>query len=115
MPATEVAATNVPQGVATANSTGVAVDIANGNKVTGSANDKTLVRFTKTDAGVCTVSVAITRTVAGQGVTPVTFTVPATTGDVLYPLGAASDFGNEVTFTYANASAGTKIFPFFRN
>lgn len=114
MPATAVAATVVPQGVATPNSTGVAVDITNGNKVTGSDNDLTVVRFTKTDAGVCTVSVTITRKVAGQTVSPLTFTIPATTGDVLYPLGAASDFGDAVTFTYAGATAGTKIFPYCR-
>lgn len=114
MPATAVSVTSVPHGVATNNSTGVAVDGANGNIVVNSSAQKTFVRFTKTDAGACTVSVAITRKVAGQSVTPVTLTVPATTGDVLYPLGDPNDFGSIVTFTYTNASAATKIFAFSR-
>lgn len=115
MPATAVPVTAVPQGVATANSTGVAVDGTNGNTVVNSSAGKTFVRFTKTDAGACTVSVAITRKVAGQSVTPISLTIPATTGDVLYPLGDPNDFGSSVTFTYASATAATKIFAFSRD
>lgn len=114
MPATAVAVTSVPNGVVTNNSTGVAVDDTNGNSVVNSSAQKTFVRFTKTDAGACTVSVAITRKVAGQSVTPISLTIPATTGDVLYPLGDPNDFGSSVTFTYTGATAATKIFAFSR-
>jgi hypothetical protein len=114
MPATAVPVTDVPNGVATPLTTGVAVDTTNGNTVKNHTAGKTFVRFTKTDAGAATVSVAITRKVAGQSVNPVTFVIPATTGDVLYPLGDPNDLGGTVTFTFTGASVNTKMFPFSR-
>ncbi|WP_394621271.1 hypothetical protein JNUCC0626_19900 [Lentzea sp. JNUCC 0626] len=114
MPATAVPVIDIPQGVATPLGGGVAVDAINGNSVQNNSAGKTFVRFTKTDAGAATVAVTITRKVAGQSVTPVTFTIPATTGDVLYPLGDPNDFGSVVTFVFTNATAGTKMFPFSR-
>jgi hypothetical protein len=60
----------------------VTPDATNGNKFFANAN--TLLRVKNGSGSIITVTVHTTRLVEGQAVADATFTVPATTGDVLY-------------------------------
>lgn len=62
-----------------------AVDGVNGNKF--AVTPRTLLRVKSTNGGIVTVTADVIDTLSGLTVTDPTFTVPATTGDVIYPIG----------------------------
>ena len=73
-------------------------------------NGVTLLLFEKTGAGACTVTVQTPATVVGLAVAERTFTVPATTGDVIagpFPPGVYNDGADDLRFTLSEITGLT--------
>ncbi len=84
--------------------------VANTNTYTASNDGRVFLHFKKTGAGICTVTVVTPATYKGAAVADQTFTVPASTGDVMYPLQPKSLFtdGNgDVSFTCSEVTGLT--------
>lgn len=73
-------------------------------------NGVTLLLFEKTGAGACTVTVQTPATVGGLAVAERTFTVPATTGDVIagpFPPRVYNDTAGDLRFTLSEITGLT--------
>lgn len=92
------------------NTTGAAVDAANGNSVQNTG--QTFLRFTNTNAATYTVSVAIPVTVDGQTVTAISYVIPATTGDVVVGAFPSSIYGSTLTLSYTGTTTNGKVAAF---
>jgi hypothetical protein len=67
------------------------------NSYTVSNDGRMFLHFKKTGAGACTVTVTTPGSVFGVAIADVTFTVPATTGDVMFPLSPTALYNDQAT------------------
>lgn len=98
---------SLPVRVATSIETLVAADGTNGNKFV--ANENTILRVKNAGGAEITVTVVANYTVSGLVVANATFTVPATTGDVLWTGFAALFRQNAAKQIHVTFSAVTSV------